>query len=317
MRRLVLPALLLSVLTISAAAANLGSAAQATIPADVQQIIGVDYRSLNNSQTALALKDRVLPDNVKHFEGALRGVGIDPNEQLNQIFFVSFRETAPESTAAKTGLRVIGIAQGQFNKAAVLKRLRAKKIRGKRVEEAVVYPMGGMEMSFLDPDTLLFGESASVKLALQTRSGQRQSFASNRQISNMVADVGDGAVWSVLDQQGTQTMMRSALGDAAGLADYEVVKKRILGSIYTMEFRNGVNFDLNVFTADSFTAATLSSILQAGMLYKKMNATPSEKMALESVTVDSSSDRLRLKFRSDDQRFQSLLSSDMFAAVTR
>jgi hypothetical protein len=311
MRRTVVSVLLGLCVSVSAIAANLGSSAQTAIPADVQQIIGVDYRTLNNSQTALALKDRVLPDNVKHFEGALRGVGIDPTEQLHQIFFVSFRE--PDAK----GLRVIGIAQGQFSKAAVLKRLRAKKIRGKRVEEAVVYPMGGMEMSFLDPDTLLFGESAAVKSALQVRSGQRQSFASNRQISNMVADVGDGAVWSVLDQQGTQTMMRSALGDAAGLADYEVVKKRILGSIYTMEFRNGVNFDLDVFTSDSFTAATLSSILQAGMLYKKMNATATEKLALESVTVDSSSDRLRLHFKSDDQRFQSLLSSDMFAAVTR
>lgn len=310
MRRIVVSVLLLT-LSVAATAANLGSAAQAAIPADVQQIIGVDYRSLNNSQTALALKDRVLPDNVKHFEGALRGIGINPAEQLHQIFFVSFREQDAK------GLRVVGIAQGQFNRAAVLKRLRTKKIRGKRVEEAVVYPMGGMEMSFLDPDTLLFGEPAAVRSALQARSGQRQSFASNRMISSMVADVGDGAVWSVLDQQGTQTMMRSALGDAAGLADYEMVKKRILGSIYTMEFRNGVNFDLDVFTSDSFTAATLSSILQAGMMYRKMNASATEKMALESVSVDSSSDRLRLKFRSDDQRFQSLLSSDMFAAVTR
>ncbi len=42
------------------------------------------------------------------------------------------------------------------------------------------------------------------------------------------------------------------------LADYETVKKRLLGSRYTMNFANGVNFDLDVLTSDSVTAATLS-----------------------------------------------------------
>jgi hypothetical protein len=81
--------------------------------------------------------------------------------------------------------------------------------------------------------------------------------------------VESGAIWSVLDQQGTQNMMRSALGDAASLGDYDVVKKRLLGSRYSVDFSRGVNFDLDVVTADSMTAATLTSLMKAGMLYKK------------------------------------------------
>lgn len=112
-------------------------------------------------------------------------------------------------------------------------------------------------------------------------------------------------------------MMRSALGDAAKLADYETVKKRILGSRYTMNFSNGVNFDLDVLTSDSVTAATLSSLVKAGVLFKKMSASPTEKMALESVTVDSDSSNLQLHFKTDDKKFQALLHSDLFAAVSR
>src|SRR5438445_5915869 len=93
----------------------------------------------------------------------------------------------------------------------------------------------------------------------------------------MIGAVDSGMVWSVLDQQGTQNMLRSALGDAAGLADYDTVKKRILGSRYTMNFSSGVNFDLDVITSDSMTATTLSSLLKAGMLYRKMTATPIER----------------------------------------
>ena len=112
-------------------------------------------------------------------------------------------------------------------------------------------------------------------------------------------------------------MLRSAMGDASKLADYDTVKKRLLASRYTMNFSNGINFDLSVLTSDSMTAATLSSLVKAGMLYRKMNATPTEKMALESMTVDSDSSNLQLHFRTDDQRFQSLLRSELFAAVSR
>ncbi len=48
-------------------------------------------------------------------------------------------------------------------------------------------------------------------------------------------------------------MMRSALGQAASLADYDVVKKRLLASDYTMDFSNGVSFDLNIKTSDTMT----------------------------------------------------------------
>src|SRR5947209_11482018 len=112
-------------------------------------------------------------------------------------------------------------------------------------------------------------------------------------------------------------MLMSALGDASHLADYETLKKRILGSRYTMNFQNGVNFDLDVMTSDSMTAATLSSLVKAGMLYKKMNASPAEKMAMDNTSVDSDSSNLQIHFKSNDQQFQSLMHSELFAAVSR
>ena len=56
--------------------------------------------------------------------------------------------------------------------------------------------------------------------------------------------------------------MRSALGQAASLADYDVIKKRLLASDYVMDFTNGVTFDLTVKTSDSVTAGTLSGLLK-------------------------------------------------------
>jgi hypothetical protein len=112
-------------------------------------------------------------------------------------------------------------------------------------------------------------------------------------------------------------MLLSALGDAGKLADFDTIKKRVVGSRYAMNFQSGVSFDLDVITSDSVTAATLSSLVKAGVLYKKLNATPAEKIALDNMTVNSDSSNLQMHFKADDKQFQSLMHSDLFAAVSK
>lgn len=315
--------LLVVLLAMPLMAATLGTAANGVIPADVQQIISVDYRQVNNSETALALKGRVLPENLKQFETALKGIGIDPANQMDSLTFVTYRVTSAPPKGSpdakpQTTLKIMGIANGQFARPKVLARLQKKAIKPTYFHKSAIYPMGnGMQMSFLDDWTLVFGDSAAVRNALTTRDGDRPSLNSNSSITDLIQSVSGGAVWSVLDAEGTRNMMRSALGDASGLADYESIKKRLLGSNYTMDFTNGVNFDLNVLAADNMTAATLSSLIKAGLMYRKMSAKPSEQYALDNTSVESDASTLKVHFKSDDKRFQSLLQTDLFTAVSR
>lgn len=292
-------------------AVPIGSSARAAIPADIQQIISVDYRSLKDSDTAMKLKQQVLPPSLKEFETALKGIGIDPEKDVDQLTFASYR-------SGKSSVRVVGMAQGSFSMKAVLKKLTLAKIKPLKYRTASLYPMNsGMQMTFLDDESLLFGDIAAVKGALDARDGYSPTLDSNSQIADMIGSVDSGVVWSVLDQQGTQNMLRSAMGDASKIADYDTIKKRLLGSHYVMNFSNGVNFDLDVVTSDSVTAGTLSSLVKAGMLYRKLNASATEKVALDSLTVGSDSSNLQLHFKSDDKQFQSLLHSDLFASVSK
>jgi len=281
------------------------------IPAEVQQIICVDYRALKNSDTAQALKEQVLPDSLKQFETALKGAGISPDRDVDTLTFISYRNP-------KRALEVVGVAQGVFPTKTVLSKLRLHKVRPVKYRDSDIYPMSsGMEMTFLDESTVLFGDGAALRGSLDARDGYVTTLDSNPDIANLIGDVESGAVWSILDQKGTQNMLLSALGDASGLADFETVKKRILGSRYTMNFQNGVNFDLDVITSDSVTAATLSSLVKAGVLYRKMTANGVEKSALEDVSVNSDSSKLQMHFKADDKQFQSLIHTSLFAAVSR
>lgn len=305
--------LCITVLLLSAIAwsAPLGSSARSVVPSELQQLISVDYRALRNSDTAMALQQQVLPESLKQFEVALKGVGIDPDKDVDQLTFVSYR-------TGKQDLKVVGLAEGSFSEKIVLKKIRLHKIRPVKYRDSDIYNMsGGMQMMFLDDNTLLFGDSGAIRGALDARDGYAQTLDSNPTMADMIASVDSGAVWSILDQKGTQNMLLSALGDAGKLADFDTVKKRVLGSRYTMNFSDGVNFDLDVVTSDSTTAMTLSSLVKAGVLYRRMTATPIEKAALEDVSVDSDSSNLQMHFKADDKQFQSLIHSQLFAAVSK
>ncbi len=302
-----------TVLLLSAVAwcAPLGSSTRSVIPSDLQQLISVDYRALRNSDTAMALQQQVLPDSLKQFEVALKGIGIDPDKDVDQLTFVSYR-------AGKQGLKVVGLAEGSFSEKTVLKKIRLHKIRPVKYRDSDIYNMSaGMQMMFLDDNTLLFGDSGAIRGALDARDGYSPTLDSNPEMADMIGSVDSGAVWSILDQKGTQNMLLSALGDAGKLADFDTIKKRVIGSRYTMNFTDGVNFDLDVVTSDSTTAMTLSSLVKAGVLYRRMTATPIEKAALEDVSVDSDSSNLQMHFKADDKQFQSLIHSQLFAAVSK
>jgi hypothetical protein len=311
MKKLAALGFVLCVVWSAAWAMPLGTSVRTVIPSEIQQLISVDYRALHDSPTAMQLKDQVLPESLKQFEAALKGVGIDSERDVDQLTFAAYR-------MGKQGVNVVGMAQGSFSAKAVLKRMKLKKIMPVKYRTSDLYAMGnGMIMNFLDENTLLFGDNKAVKGALDARDGYTPALDQNPQMSDMMAAVDGSPVWSLLDQQGTQNMMRSALGDASKVADYDTVKKRLLGSRYTMDFSSGVNFNLDVITSDSITAATMSSLVKAGMLYKKMNASPVEKTAIDALTVDSDSSKLTLRFKTDDKQFQSLMKSDLFAAVSK
>jgi len=299
-----------SLLVSVALAMPLNSSARTCVPADLLQLISVDYRALKDSPTAMQLKTQLMPDNIKQFEAALKTIGIDPEKDVDTLTFASFH-------AGKQGVKNVGVASGPFNMKSVLKKMKLQKFTPKKYGNADVYPMeGGFFMTFLDDSSLLFGDVTALHAALDTRDGKTLSLDSNGNMADMMTSVDSAPVWSILDQQGTQNMMRSALGDASKVADYETLKKRLMGSRYTMNFTSGVNFDLTVITSDSMTAATLSSLVKAGILYKKMSATPAEKVAVDNTTVDSDSSNLQLHFKASDQQFQALMHSDLFTAVS-
>ena len=298
--------------SLPAVAAQLGGDARAAIPKDVQQLIVVDYRAMQNSEAAMNLKARVLPPELKQLETALKASGFNENHDVDELAFAAFR-----TAGSGDGTKIVGIAQGQFSLQDILANFKKQKVKATKLRDNSIYPMGasGMLVSFLNPTTMVFGASDAIKYALDARDGLAQNFLSNDTMMQQMSIVDTEPIWSILDQKGTQMMMRGVLGEASQLADYDTVKKRLSASRYTMNFNNGVKFNLDVVTPDTFTAATMSSLLNAAAMYKKVSGTAIEKTAIDNTTIDSNAGTLQVRFASSDSQFSSLLQSPLFQSV--
>jgi hypothetical protein len=298
----------------SAPAAQLSTDARNAIPHDVQQLVTIDYHTMENSSSAMDLRERVMPPELKSFEDALQKSGLNENHDVEQLAFALFR---PKNGEDK--LDTVGVAQGQFPLQDILANFKKQKVKPTLVRTNKVYPMAktGMVVCFVDPSTMIFGDPDSVAKALDARDGVSQSLLNNGPMMDAMKSVDTEPLWSILDQKGTQTMMRQVLGEAGSVADFETVKKHLLGSWYSMNFQHGVKFDLTISTGDPFASATLSSLLTAGLSLRKVSGTDAEKQALTGTSIGSAAGLMSIHFATSDGQFEALLKSPLFQGMVR
>jgi hypothetical protein len=297
-----------------ALAAQLSTDARTSIPHDVQQLVVIDYRAMQNSTAAMDLRDRVMPPELKQFDEALRKSGLNDNHDVDELAFALFRPT-PTSE----GLLTVSIAQGQFPMQDILANFRKQKVIPTRIRTNKVYPLAktGMVLCFVDPSTMVFGAKDAVEKALDARDGAAPSLLTNGTMMDAMKSVDSEPLWSILDEKGTQTMMRQVLGEAGSVTDFETVRKRLQASWYGMDFQHGVKFDLTISTGDSFAAATISSLLTAAVMVRKMSGSDAEKQALSDTSIGSDSGRMTIHFAATDSDFSSLLHSPLFQSMVR
>jgi len=312
-----IPAILLAAAT-WAPAAQLSTDARTAIPREVQQLVVIDYRAMQNSPAAMDLRDRVMPPDLKQFDDALRKSGLNENHDVDQLAFALFRPGGNGKEESES-LVTVGIAQGQFPLTDIIANFRKQKVRPTLVRSNKLYPLAktGMVACFVDTSTMVFGAADAVTKALDARDGVSSSLLTNGPMMEAMRSVDSDALWSILDQKGTQTMMKQVLGEAGSITDYDTVKKRLQGSWYAMDFQHGVKFDLTLATGDSFAAATLSSLLNAALVVRKMSGTEPEKQALAATNISSNSGRLAIHFATSDDQFNALLQSPLFQSMVR
>ena len=245
------------------------------------------------------------------------------DQYVDELAFALFRPGSSASGASGASssdtLMTVGIAQGQFPMQDIVARFKVQKLKPTMIRTNSIYPMtkAGMVLCFVDPSTMVFGDKDSVAKALDARDGIAPSMLTNNAMMGAMQSVDSNPLWSILDEKGTQTMMQQLLGEAGSATDFETVRKRLESSWYSMDFQHGVKFDLTISTGDPFTAATLSSLMTAAVMVKKMTSSDAEKEALNATAISSTAGQLNIAFASTDNEFSSLLHSPLFQSMVR
>jgi len=254
----------------------------------------------------------VMPPELKQFDDALTKSGLNENHDVDALAFALFRPSA-----SSDALVTVGIAQGQFPEQDILANFRKNKVKATLVRTNKIYPLAktGMVLCFVDASTMIFGGKDAVQKALDARDGVEPSFLTNNSMIDAMKTVDTAALWSILDDKGTRVMMKQVLGEAGSVTDFDTVQKRLQASWYGMDFQHGVKFDLTISTGDSFAAATISSLLTAAVMVRKMSGSEAEKQALADTAIASDSGRMSIHFAASDSDFSSLLHSPLFQSM--
>jgi len=296
-----------------APAAQLSTDARTAVPHDVQQLVVIDYRAMENSPEAMELRGRVMPPELKQFDEALTKSGLNENHDVDLLVFALFRGSSADS------LVTVGIAQGQFPESDIIANFKKNKVKPTLVRTNSIYPLAksGMVLCFVDASTMVFGDKAAVTKALDARDGVDPSLLTNANMMDAMKTVDSASLWSVLDEKGTQTMMKQVLGEAGAgsVTDFETVRKRLQASWYGMDFQHGVKFDLTIATGDTFAAATISSLLSAAVTVRKMSGSEAEKQALADTAIASDAGKMSIHFAASNSDFTSLLHSPLFQSM--
>lgn len=306
MKKFIISAIVLASAALSAAS-PLTSTAKRWLPSQSQQVIAVDQAALRNSELAGSMREQFSPQDLKLVAQDLKQVGVDLETEVSTLTFVTVRAKAGD-------LRSLLIAQGNFaNKAAVLKKNKtAFRIYRKRT----IYSLkNGADLVLADTNTAIIGDSTAVRMSIDADADSSKSANSRKDLLDMMAAVDSGQVWSILDAEGSRYMLRNSLGKASELADFDAIRNRILGTHYTADLAKNLRLNMSLITSDSVTAATLASLLKAGIVLKKLNAAADEKLALESLLVQTDAARVNVRMQMESERAQRLMNSDLFAGL--
>ncbi|MHB8736255.1 MAG: hypothetical protein ACYC6M_13220 [Terriglobales bacterium] len=291
-------------------AAQLGSTAQAVLPATARQVISLDYHHLSQDPTAMRLATQVLPPEMKRMTSIFSAGGVNAAQDVDRITFATF--DIPH------GVELAGVAEGNlqhFNLNPFFKKT-AKHPTPPEFHGTVMYHTQDLYFFRPDPNSLVFGDRAAVERLIDVQQGVVPRLDTNSNMLDLIAGTESTAIWSVLDAPGTRNMVQSLAGDTGKLSA-DTVAKHLRGSRYTVNVDGGVQLNLEMLADDSLSAAALSTGLRAAVLYRQyQEKNPVLKNLLSAIQVDAAGDHAFLQVSSDENVVSQLLTTDLFTSIT-
>jgi hypothetical protein len=296
-------------------------------PATVGEFAYADLRQARAFPWFAQLKEQMLPAKFRQFEQFLASAGMDPNTQVEEMAWALVATSTGNNlgvSSVPTGEQILGVAQGQFQPAAMDAYFKSKKTPTATVRGYTLYAFGttagadDLVFVFLDANTAAFGQRNQIEKMLEVRFGAQPSVLTNSTIYPLISQAnGHGIVWAVLNPSYARLALAQLVPDATQLAQAAPLLAKIQSLLITIQSGNGIqaDFQANCSTADD--ASTLNGLLQAGLMIEKYQATQQKNdslsQMLDSARIIPTGTRLNVDLALSNDQIASLIASKTFA----
>jgi hypothetical protein len=289
----------------------------ALFPKDVGEFAYADMKGAQKYKWFPQLQQQILPERFRQFETFLKSAGIDMNSQVQDLAFAAIpaNDKHPEE--------VLGVAEGEFQPDTTEENLKKLKLPTKKTHGFTMYAFGSgsspydIFFFFLDSNTAVFGQGDAIERMLSVRTNGDPSLLANNTLFPLINQVnGQGLIWAVLDQHYTRLGLKQLLPEVASAQQSSALFEKVHAMIISVDTSSDIQTQFEAVCGTPDDANNLAALLQAGILYRRYQATqsnPELAKMLDQATVTPRGDRLDLSFQLTEDQIVKLIEQRTFA----
>jgi hypothetical protein len=312
-----------------ASAGTLGADKLALFPRETGELGYADLKKARTMKWFPQLQEQMLPANFKQFEKFLAAAGVDPNSQVEELAWglvaegLTAKTENAGSAAVPTGEQVVGVALGNFTPDSTKAYFKQKKLPTFEVRGYTLYAFGtgsgtnDLFFLYFDSSTAAFGHRKLLEEMIEVHFGQEESLLRNDKIYPLVAEAnGSGIVWTVLNAAYTRLAMQQLAPEVQQFPDAAKLITRMQNMIISVTATSGIDGKFQAICGSVEDANALGQLIQAGLLYKRYQATkenPELAQLLDAASVTPAGDRVTLRLSLSDAQMTSLIQHNTFA----
>jgi hypothetical protein len=310
-------------------AGRLGPDIIALFPKDVGEFAYADLKKARTMKWFPQLQEQMLPDRFRQFERFLASAGIDPNTQVEELAWALVAEgltgktEGTGSSAVPTGEQVAGVALGSFSPDLAENYFKQQKLPTFKSRGYTLYAFGtgsgpnDLFFFFIDSNTAAFGHRAVLEKMIEVRFGGEEGLLRNDKFYPLINEAnGTAVVWAVLNPAYTRLAMRQLAPEVEQFPEAAKIINRMQNLIITIDTTGSVDGKFQAVCGSTEDANTLSQLLQAGLLYKRYQASqdnPDLAQLLDRAQISPAGDRAILQMSLNDDQMTSLIKRNTFA----
>jgi hypothetical protein len=296
----------------------------AMFPKNTAEFAYADLKEARQFPWYAQFKSQTLPGRFSDLEHFLASVGIDDSSQIDELAWsLASADSAsgPDDKAAPDSYNVLGVALGNFDPDAAKSFMKAHKIHGLDYRGYTLYPCAScddLSVVFIDSSTVAFGHLRLLQQLIEVRVAADDSLLQNEKMFPLISQVnGRGIFWGVLNPGGTHRALRQIVPQATQFPQAGKLLNKLQGMVISIQGTGDLDVHFQLIPSSPDDAATISQLLQAGILLRQFdarNSDPDLATLLASVRVAPNGEGLEVSFAVTSDQLVSLIKRNTFSA---